>query len=194
MEAFFYVDYRIFNASTLQDSYPVPRMDECNDSLGSVTIFSISDANSQYFQMELDERDKDRAASIARDGLHRCMKMLLGLKNYLATFQREIDVILASVKWHYMFVYIYNIIVFSTSPTDHARPVKKVLKLIKYSGMALKLKKCHFSDSMDYLGHVITPGRLQVAKIQGILSRFSIIRRIKMFSSPFYVRLTCTRD
>ena len=47
----FCVDYRRLNALTRRDSYPIPRMDECIDSLGDTTIFSTLDCNSGYWQV-----------------------------------------------------------------------------------------------------------------------------------------------
>ena len=39
----FCVDYRKLNASTVKDTYPLPRMDEYLDSLGDATVFSTLD-------------------------------------------------------------------------------------------------------------------------------------------------------
>jgi hypothetical protein len=39
----FCIDYRRLNALTVRDSYPLPRMEECIDSLGDATIFSTLD-------------------------------------------------------------------------------------------------------------------------------------------------------
>ena len=47
----FCVDYRRLNALTLRDSYPIPRMDECMDSLGEARIFTTLDANCGYWQI-----------------------------------------------------------------------------------------------------------------------------------------------
>jgi hypothetical protein len=44
----FCVDYRRLNALTKKDSYPLPRMDECLDSLGEAGIFTTLDCNSGY--------------------------------------------------------------------------------------------------------------------------------------------------
>jgi hypothetical protein len=44
----FCIDYRKLNEVTLRDSYPLPRMDDCLDSLGSATIFTTLDGNSGY--------------------------------------------------------------------------------------------------------------------------------------------------
>ena len=42
----FCVDCRRLNSLTRRDSYPIPRMDECIDSLGDATIFSTLDCSS----------------------------------------------------------------------------------------------------------------------------------------------------
>ncbi|CAN8073879.1 unnamed protein product [Agarophyton chilense] len=42
----FCVDYRKLNAVTKRDSYPIPRMDECLDSLGKAVEFTTLDAKS----------------------------------------------------------------------------------------------------------------------------------------------------
>ncbi|CAN8062786.1 unnamed protein product [Agarophyton chilense] len=42
----FYVDYRKLNAVTKRDSYPIPRMDDCLDSLSETVVFTTLEANS----------------------------------------------------------------------------------------------------------------------------------------------------
>lgn len=44
----FYIDYRMLNAITVCDSYPIPQMDEYIYSLGEATVFTTVDANSGY--------------------------------------------------------------------------------------------------------------------------------------------------
>ncbi len=46
----FCVEYQRLSASTVRDSYPLPRMDECIDSLGDATKFNALDCNSGYWQ------------------------------------------------------------------------------------------------------------------------------------------------
>jgi hypothetical protein len=41
----FCVDYRRLNMITVPDSYPLPRMDECIDSLGDAVVFTTLDCN-----------------------------------------------------------------------------------------------------------------------------------------------------
>ena len=44
----FCVDYRRLNAITVKDTYPLPRIDECIDSLGEASAFITLDCNSGY--------------------------------------------------------------------------------------------------------------------------------------------------
>jgi RNase H-like domain found in reverse transcriptase/Reverse transcriptase (RNA-dependent DNA polymerase) len=76
-----------------------------------------------------------------------------------------VDIILAGVKWKTCLVYLEDIIVFSSSREAHRHHVHEVLCLLEEAGLSLKLSKCHFFQaSVDYLGHVIRPGRLGVAE------------------------------
>ena len=94
----FCVDYMKLNAVTRRDSYPLPRMDECIDSLGEATIFSTLDCNSGYWQVKVADQDKDKTTFTCHSGLYRFLRMPFGLKNAPATFQMAIDIILSRVK------------------------------------------------------------------------------------------------
>ena len=53
---------------------------------------------------------------------------------------------------------------FSKDAETHLRHVDEVLRLLQRIGETLKLRKCSFfQPKVDYLGHVITPGKLSVA-------------------------------
>jgi Reverse transcriptase (RNA-dependent DNA polymerase) len=93
----FCVEYRKLNALTVKDSYPL-RMDECLDSLGDATIFSTLDCNSGYWQIPIEERDRDKTAFVTHCGVHIFKRMPFGLCNAPATFQPALDMILSKVK------------------------------------------------------------------------------------------------
>ena len=95
----FCVDYRKLNGVTARDSYPLPRMDECIDSLGDSNYFTTLDCNSGYWQVEIAEEDCDKTTFASHSGLYRFLRVPFGLKNAPATFQRAVDIILSRVKW-----------------------------------------------------------------------------------------------
>lgn len=56
----------------------------------------------------MDENDVDMTAVVRHHGLYRYRSMLFGLENAVATFQRVMDVILASVKWQFPIGWLYR--------------------------------------------------------------------------------------
>jgi len=73
------------------------------------------------------------------------------------------DMILSGVKWQTCLIYLDDLIIFSRTPEDHLAHLDEVLALLAAAGVSLKATKCHFFQTrVEYLGHVITPGRVAV--------------------------------
>ena len=109
----FCVYYRMLNAVTVRDSYPLPRMDECIDSLGDATVLTTLHCSSGYWQVEIAEEDRDKTTFASHSALYRFLRMPFSLKNAPATFQRAVDIILSRVKWGTALVYLDDVIVYS---------------------------------------------------------------------------------
>jgi hypothetical protein len=67
----FCIDYRRLNAVTIQDAYPIPRIDESLDALLGSQFFSTLDLASGYWQVPLDEEARDNSTFATRGGLWR---------------------------------------------------------------------------------------------------------------------------
>ena len=188
----FCVDYRKQNAVTVRDSYPLPRMDEFIDSLGDATVFTTLDCSSRYWQVEIAEEDRDKTTFTSHSGLYRFLRVLFGLKNAPATFQRAVDIILSRLKWETALVYLDDVIVYSRTVTEHMAHVPEVIRLLHTAGVSLKLAKCAFFDiSVTYLGHVIRPGRLAVER-RNVIAIERARLRTKRSCDPFSGCATCT--
>ena len=159
----FCVDYRKLNAVTKRDSYPMPRMDECIDSLGDATLFSTLDCNSGYWQLPIAKDDQDKTTFTCHSGSFKWRRLPFGLRNAPATFQRAMDIILSGVRWKFCLVYLDDIIVFSATREDHLSHLRSIFKLLREAGATLRLKKCEFfKTQVRYLGHMILPGKLKI--------------------------------
>lgn len=90
-------------------------MNESLDSLRLSKLFLSLDANSGYWQIELDANDVDETAFVTYSGLYSYTRMSLVLKNALGTFQLAMDIVLGPVKWQYAFIYINDVVIFSKS-------------------------------------------------------------------------------
>lgn len=76
----FWVDYRNLNTVAKRDSCLMPSMDECIDLLGKPTIFSMLDASSGYWQIEVEDADKGKTNFTWHHGLYRFVRMPLVYK------------------------------------------------------------------------------------------------------------------
>ena len=159
----FCVDYRRLNAITKRDVYPLPRMDDCLESLDGATVFSTIDANCGYWQVGIDKCDKPETAFTTHCGTYQFTRMPFGLSNAPATFQRALDVILRSVRWSTAIFYLDDVIVFSSSHEQHLLDVDRVLTLLGRAGVSLKFSKCSFfQPKVAYLGHIVSAAGFEV--------------------------------
>lgn len=71
-------DYRALNAFTVKDVYPLPLVDDCIDMLAGNSWFSRLDANSAYWQVQIEPEDRKKTAFITKFGLFEFKRMGLG--------------------------------------------------------------------------------------------------------------------
>ena len=160
----FCVDYRRLNAKTVPDAYPLPRIDDCLDSLVDAEMFTKLDRNAGYWQVPVAPQYRNKTTFTWYLGTFRYTRMPFGLRNAPATFQRALDIILSGVRRQSCLIYLDDVIVFSRSTDEHLRHVEEIFTLLRRAGITLKLTKCSFlQPKVDYLGHMITPGKLSVA-------------------------------
>jgi len=109
------------------------------------------------------DEDRDKTTFVCHEAAYRYIRLPFGLSNAPATFQRAIDMILGGHKWNSCLVYLENIIVFSQSAGEHVEHLREVFAAFRGAGVSLKAKKCHlFQEEVDYLGHIVGRGQLQV--------------------------------
>jgi transposase InsO family protein len=159
----FCVDYRRLNSVTRKDSYALPRMDDCIDSLGDAKYFSTLDANAGYWQISVTAEDQEKTAFTSHRGLYKFKRLPFGLVTAPATFQRAVDVILSTVRFQCALTYLDDIIVYSSSFDQHLGDLENVLKLLQDAGITLKLSKCSFcAEEVQYLGFIVGRRGLRV--------------------------------
>jgi len=159
----FCVDYRRLNAMTKRDSYPIPQMEDCIDSLGDALVFSRLDCNAGYWKIPMPLDGIDKTASTCHMGTSEYLNMAFGLTNAPATLQRALDIILFGITWQTCLVDFDDVIVFSDTPKNHVKALDEALTRLGRAGVTLKAKKCQFfQPSVEYLGHIISHGEMRV--------------------------------
>ncbi|XP_056157718.1 uncharacterized protein LOC130132152 [Lampris incognitus] len=151
------IDYRRLNDLTLKDAYPLPRIEECLDTLEGATVFSTLDMQSGYWQIGVHPDDRGKTAFITRYGLFEYTRMPFGLCNAPGTFQRAMEVVLRGLQWRHLLVYLDDIIVLGRGVEEGLQSLGKVLERILAYGLKLKPSKCHLlRREVLFLGHVVS--------------------------------------
>lgn len=139
------IDYRPLNKVTVKDKYPIPRIDEILNALAGAKIFSTLDATSGYYQIEVEEDDKEKTAFSWKRGHFEFNRMPFGLCNAPATSQRAMERILQEFTNVFVMPYLDDIIIYSKDVESHRDLIIKVLESLKQAGIALNKKKCNYS-------------------------------------------------
>jgi len=153
----FCVDYRKLNAVIEKDAYPLPRIDDTLDTLCGSQWFSTLDLLSGYWQVEMEERDREKTAFTTHEGLFEFKVMPFGLCNAPATFQRLMNIVLAGIQWSRCLVYLDDVIVVGRTFREHLENLGIVLQRLREANLRLKPAKCFLCrDEVLYLGHIVS--------------------------------------
>ena len=83
-------DYRQLNSVTVKDSFPLPRIDDILDAIGSSKFLTQIDMLKGYYQIPLSDNAKQMSAFITPFGLFQYERLPFGMCNAPATFQRMV--------------------------------------------------------------------------------------------------------
>ena len=151
----FCVDFRKLNQVTKKNSYPLPVIDDILALLGKAKYFTSLDLKSGYWQVLMNESDKEKTAFACHRGLFEFNVMPFGLSNAPAVFQELMSVVLQGLG-DFAIAYLDDILVFSPTLEDHLQHLDTIFDRLRKHDLKLKLKKCNFLESeTNYLGFII---------------------------------------
>ena len=151
------LDYRALNSVTYKDSYPLPNIADCLDAFKGSSYFGILDLRSSFYQVPLANEDRDKTAFITRRGQWRFSRLPMGLSNSPGTFQRLMDLVLRSLTWSTVLVYIDDIVVFGKSYDELKIRLAEVFSRLRVANLKLKPSKVRlFQKEITFLGHRIS--------------------------------------
>uniref|UniRef100_A0A1A8G0P7 ribonuclease H n=1 Tax=Nothobranchius korthausae TaxID=1143690 RepID=A0A1A8G0P7_9TELE len=167
----FVTDYRKLNAKTVPDSFPLPRVEDCVDSVGSASFVTKLDLLKGYWQVPLTPFASDVSAFVTPDNLLQYTVLPFGLRNAPATFQRLINQVLSNVP--HCSAYLDDIVIYTQSWDLHLQTLAHVFDRLKMAKLTLNLAKCEFvKATVRYLGKEVGQGQVKALsdKIQAIVS------------------------
>ena len=106
------MDFRKLNSISTFDPYPMPRVDELIDRLGSAKYLTTLDLSKGYWQVPLAADTKELTAFRTPFGFFQYTMMPFGLQGAPATFQCLMDKVLEGAR-EYSSAYLDYVVVFS---------------------------------------------------------------------------------
>ena len=151
------MDYTRLNAQTMPLNYPIPLIRDLSSRLKrNHRYYSVLDLKEAYYSLPLTKRASERAAIITNQGVYKPLRTMFGLRNAPARFCELIATIIRGMEG-YVFYYLDDFIVFSTTINEHLMHVKSLFERLSEYGMVIQLEKCHFCErKVNYLGYQIS--------------------------------------
>uniref|UniRef100_A0A3B3I0W1 Gypsy retrotransposon integrase-like protein 1 n=1 Tax=Oryzias latipes TaxID=8090 RepID=A0A3B3I0W1_ORYLA len=150
------IDYRKLNSQTIKDAYALPKLEDTFTALSGSKWFTVLDLKSGYYQIEMEEEDKEKTAFVCPLGFWEFNRMPQGITNAPSTFQRLMEKCMGELNLREVLVFIDDIIVFAPTLEEHEERLRVLNKLKEY-GLKLSIDKCiFFQTSVKYLGHIVS--------------------------------------
>jgi hypothetical protein len=154
----FCLDFRKLNSRTHKDAYALPRIDDTLHLLAGSRYFSKLDLKAGYWQVEIEEQDKEKTAfQVGNLGFYECNRMPFGCCNAPATFQRLMEACMGEMNLRECLIYLDDVIIFSVDFRSHMSRLRACFERLREHNLKLKASKCDFlKKEVTYLGHVVS--------------------------------------
>ena len=151
-------DYRLLNAKTYRDAYPLPRIEEALQAMKGAKYFCSLDLAHGFYQLAIADEDIHKTAFRAgTGGLYEFLRMPMGLCGAPGRFMRVMDKIFGDQNFQTIINYIDDLLVFASSVEEMNERLDMVLTRLAKHGLKVKPEKCHlFKQKIKYLGHEIS--------------------------------------
>ena len=151
----FCVDFRKLNRITKANSYPLPLIDNILALLGKAKYFTSLDLKSGYWQVLMDEPDKEKTAFACHHGLSDFNVKPFGLCCEPAIYQELMSIVLQGLS-QFATAYLDDKLIYSETLEQHLSHLETVFERVRQHELKLKLKKCSFLQlETQYFGFVI---------------------------------------
>jgi hypothetical protein len=107
------IDYRQLNEVTINNKYPLPRIDDLFNQLKGTQVFLKIDLRSRYHQIRIKEHDRHKTTFKTCYGHYEFLVMLIGLTNAIAIFMDLMNRVFRPLLDKFVVLFIDDILVYS---------------------------------------------------------------------------------
>ena len=150
------VDFRKINTVAKCPAYPIPKIQDIFNALQGSKYFTSIDLAKGFWQIGLSPDSQPKTSFTTCFGQYQFIRLPFGLNSSPAAFQSTMNKVLGGLLWNRCVVYIDDILIFTSSFTEHVSVLRQVLKRLTKYNLKANAKKCDFARTqLEYLGHVI---------------------------------------
>ena len=141
------------------------------DQLQQAQIFTKLDLRNAYYLVRIKEGDEWKTGFNTPSGHYEYLVMPFGLTNAPTVFQAMINDVLRDFLDRFVYVYIDDILIYSSDLESHQAHVTQVLQRLLDHKLFVKAEKSEFhAGTISFLGFIVAPGKVQMdpAKISAV--------------------------
>jgi len=179
-------DYRVLNAVTVKNRYPLPLISELVSQLHGAKYFTKLDVRWDFNNVRIKPGDEWKTAFCTNRSLFEPLVMFFGMTNSSTTFQTMMnDILRTLIAEGIVVVYLDDILIFTRTEKEHKQAVWKVLEVLAEHKLFLCPEKCEFyQKQIEYLGLVIRRTRLRWTLLRLLESTIGPPRRTGLTYRP----------
>ena len=158
------------NKAILQSPYPTRTVEEVIAKVANAKYFSVIDANSGYWQIELDNKSSKLCTFNTPWGRYRYTRLPFGIKTAGDIFIQEMNSILYGLSG--VNVIADDILVYGSSINEHNERLESVFKRAREVNLKFNPGKCKIcKKEVNYVGHTLSEAGVRPTKerVQAIL-------------------------
>ncbi|KAL0155832.1 hypothetical protein M9458_050095, partial [Cirrhinus mrigala] len=180
------IDYRPLNDITVKYRYPLPLVPPALEQLRTARFYTKLDLRSAYNLIRIREGDEWKTAFSTASGHYEYRVMPFGLANSPSYFQAFVNEVFRDMLNRWVIVYIDDILIYSSSYSEHVQHVRAVLLRLIQHQLYAKEEKCEFhQERIAFLGYVISPEGIAMdeSKVNAVRSwpRPSTLKELQRF-------------
>ena len=149
------LDPRDLNQAILREHYPMPTIEDVLTRIPNAKIFSVLDATSGYWQIELDDESTELCTFNTPFGRYAFKRLPFGISSSQDIFQSVMTDIFSDIKG--VEVIVDDILIWARNEEEHNTILRKVLERARQRNLRLNREKSQIKrNSITYIGHTLS--------------------------------------
>ncbi|KAK3107438.1 hypothetical protein FSP39_014641 [Pinctada imbricata] len=149
------IDPKDLNHAIMKEHFPLKTIEDIIGNMPNAKVFSILDATTGFWQIQLDEASSKLCAFNTSFGRFRFTRLPFGIKSASEVFQKVTSQMVEDIPGAEAI--IDDILIWGSTKQEHDERLKRVLDKAREYNLKLSPDKCKLRrDSIKYVGHILS--------------------------------------